>query len=81
MGEARDDFVAVFDTADPALLPVIKSLLRGSAIEFLVQGEEAMSLYPIGEVVGPFTRRGLAARVMVKPADAEAAKELLKELY
>ena len=74
------DLVTVFDTSDPALLPVIKSLLQGADIPFLVQGEEAMSLLPVGEIMGPFTKRGLAARVMVRSEDAEAATELLSDL-
>ena len=32
------------------------------------------------EIVGPFTKRGLAARFMVRKEDAEAAVELLAEL-
>ena len=80
MDDHSQDLVTVFDTSDPALLPVIKSLLQGADIPFLVQGEEAMSMLPVGEIVGPFTKRGLAARVMVKPEDAEAAAELLGDL-
>ncbi len=80
MDDQPADLVAVFDTSDPALLPVIKSILQGADIPFLVQGEEAMSMLPVGEVIGPFTKRGLAARVMVKPEDAEAATELLSDL-
>ncbi len=80
MDDQPADLVTVFDTSDPALLPVIKSILQGAGIAFLVQGEEAMSLLPIGEVIVPFTKRGLAARFMVKPEDAEAATELLREL-
>ena len=80
MDDQPADLVTVFDTTDPALLPVIKSILQGADIPFLVQGEEAMSMLPVGEVIGPFTKRGLAARFMVKPEDAEAASELLTDL-
>lgn len=80
MSEEPGDLVSVFDTADPALLPVIKSILSGAEIDFMVQGEEAMSLFPIEEGLGPFKKRGLAARVLVRPEDAEAAKELLSDL-
>lgn len=74
------ELVAVFETADPSLLPVAESLLGGAEIEFWVQGGEAMSLLPVGELLGPFTRRGLAARILVKPEDAEFARDLLREL-
>jgi hypothetical protein len=74
------ELVAVFDTSDPALLPVVKSLLQGADIPFLVQGEEAMAMLPVGEISGPFSRGGLAARIMVRGEDAEAATELLADL-
>ncbi len=80
MDDQPADLVTVFDTSDPALLPVIKSILQGADIPFLVQGEEAMSMLPVGEVMGPFTKRGLAARIMVKQEDAEAATVLLSDL-
>jgi len=80
MDDQHSDLVRVFDTSDPALLPVIKSLLRGAGILYLVQGEEAMSMLPVGDIVGPFAKRGLAARIMVKREDSEAATELLREL-
>ena len=80
MNDTHDDLVPIFDTSDPALLPVIKSLLMGAGIPYLVQGEEAMSMFPVGEIIGPFTKRGLAARILVKPEDVEAATELLREL-
>jgi hypothetical protein len=74
------DLVTVYDTSDPALVPVIKSLLQGADIPFLVQGDEAVAMLPVGEISGPFSRSGLAARFMVRSEDAEAAAELLAEL-
>lgn len=76
----QGELVAILETTDPTLLPVIKSILRGAGILFTVQGEEAMSLLPVGELLGPFARRGLAARVLVKPEDEEVARGLLQEL-
>lgn len=80
MDDQSADLVPVFDTSDPALLPVIKSLLQGAGIAYLVQGEEAMSLFPVGEIIGPFAKRGLAARILVRARDLEPATELLSEL-
>ena len=42
------DLVAVFETADVALLPVIKSLLRSAEIPFITQGDEALGVLPVG---------------------------------
>ena len=74
------DLKTVYETSDPALVPVIKSLLQGADIPFLVQGDEAVAMLPVGEVAGPFSKSGMAARFMVKSEDAEAAAELLNDL-
>lgn len=67
--------VTVFESNDPALLAVAKSLLEDAEIEFNVAGESMASLYP-GGAAGPF---GLS-RIQVPGEDAEEARELLKEL-
>ena len=74
-----DDLVTVLETADVNLLAVIKSILNGAEIPYLIQGEEALSMLPVGTLGGPFARRGLGAAVMVPPEDAEVARELLTE--
>ena len=74
-----NDLVTVLETADINLLAVIKSILDGSAIPYLIQGEEALNLLPVGKLGGPFARRGLGAAVMVPPEHAEVARELLKQ--
>ena len=76
MTDARD-LVTVLETADVNLLAVIKSLLDGAEIPYLVQGEEALSMLPVGQIGGPFARRGLAVAVMVPEEHAEAASALL----
>ena len=76
----HDDLVTILETADVNLLAVIKSILQGAEISFLVQGEGALSLLPIGRLGGPFTRRGLGAAIMVAKEDAEIARELLSEI-
>ena len=68
--------VVVAEVADPAVLPVLKSILNAADIPFLVQGEEAMSLLPVGQL-SAFNKRGLAAAILVPPDRAEEAKALL----
>lgn len=72
--------VVVYEVWDPAVLPMVKSLLQSEGIPFFVQGEEAMSLFPVGRLLGPFTRRGMAAAIMVPSEHLEAARELLAEI-
>ena len=73
------DLVTVLETADVNLLAVIKSILDGAEIPYLVQGEEALSMLPVGQLGGPFARRGLGAAVMVPEEHAETARALLSE--
>jgi len=68
----------VLEISDPAVLPVIKSILTGADIPYLVQGEEAMSLLPVGQL-SAFNKRGLAAAILVPPDYAEEARLLLSE--
>ena len=70
--------VVVAEVSDPAVLPVLKSILTGADIPYLVQGEEAMSLLPVGGV-SAFNKRGMAAAILVPPDYAEEAKAVLEE--
>jgi putative signal transducing protein len=70
---ARSDIklVKVFESANPALLPVVKSLLEGANIEFLTNNEPAQDLF--GHV-------NEAVEFLVREEDVEAAQELLAEI-
>ncbi|MEE8278273.1 MAG: DUF2007 domain-containing protein [Thermoanaerobaculia bacterium] len=76
------NFVPVFETADVALLPVVKSLLTSAGITFMVQGDEALGLLPVGRFGGGITvaGQGLAATIHVVEERAEEALELLAPL-
>jgi hypothetical protein len=69
-----DQPVTILRTNDPAVLAVAKSLLDEAGIEFFVAGETVGALYP-GPGVGPYI-----PELRVAARDAEAARELLKEL-
>ncbi len=80
---SEDDLVQVFEATNVAVLPVVKSLLRSAEIPFLVQGDEAMSVLPVGNMgLGPLTNKGhgLAALVLVPKDREEEARALLTEL-
>ena len=72
--------VRVFETADPAVLPLVKSLLEGSEIPFLIKGEETLGLFPargVGLAVDPKAR---AAQVLVAEERADEVRALLQDL-
>jgi len=77
MGNPDEPFEPVFQSADTALLPVVKSVLTGAGIPYVVQGDEAQSLYPLGAFGGGTEHRLLAAVILVPGSSAAAAKELL----
>jgi len=80
---AEDDLVLIRETADVAVLPVIKSLLRAAEIPFIVQGDEAMGVLPVGKIgLGGMTSRGhgLSAGILVSKDREEEARALLTEL-
>lgn len=82
-GLGRDDdqraLVPVLRTTDPALLPVVKSLLQSADIPYFVQGEEAMGLFPLGPFGGHHSRSRLGAVIHVPPDRVDEVRELLQE--
>ena len=80
--EIRDTrpLVAVFSTADPAVLPVVMSLLDETDIPYTIKGEETFGLFPgtaVGLAIDP---KGRAAEVLVPSARADEARQLLSDL-
>lgn len=80
--EPDADLVPVFETADVSLLPVVKSLLDSAEIPCVVQGEEALSILPVGRWGAGISQsgRGLAATIRVEKGRARDAEELLRPL-
>ena len=72
--------VPVFRTGDPMVLPIVKSLLQSAGIEYFVQGEEALGLWPVGAMGSSPSRPGLGAVVHVFERDAAVVDELLTEI-
>lgn len=80
--EIRDTtpLVAVFATSDPAVLPVVRSLLDETDIPYTIKGEEVFGLFPgtaVGLAIDPKSR---AAQVLVPPERAGEARELLSDI-
>ncbi len=74
-------YVTVWETSDSALLPVIKSLLDASGMPFIVQGEGALGIFPVGGVGGIFStfRKGITAKILVPEDRREEAEKLIRE--
>jgi hypothetical protein len=75
---AEQELVAVLNTSDAALLPVLKSVLDAAEIPYVVQGDQAMGLFPLGSFGGGLFRRVLGASILVPRDREEEARELLQ---
>ncbi len=71
----RTPLVKVFETNDPALLAIAKSLLDDAHIAYVVSGEEVQSLFAGGHLLSDFT-----PSIQVARDDAADAREILREL-
>jgi len=76
MSEEPADLVTVFETDDPAVLPVAKSLLESSGLPHFLQGDGAFGQLPVSHLGGPFVKSGMAVRFLVPSEYAEEALEL-----
>ncbi len=73
----------MLDTADVSVLPVVKSVLTSAGIPFVVQGDEALGVLPVGKMgVGGISSggHGLAAMILVPRERREEAREILTQL-
>jgi hypothetical protein len=78
----KDDLVVVMETADVSAIPVIKSVLASAGVPFLVQGDEALGVLPVGAVgLGGISSggHGLSAAILVPREREEEARALLTE--
>ena len=75
--DTSEDLVPVFETADSALLPILKSVLYGAGIPHVVQGDRALSLLPMGPF-GIGVHKGVLGAIILVPGErAEEARDLL----
>ena len=77
------DLVEVTKTSDPALLPVLVSVLESAGIEPVVEGDEIMGVLPVGHFGGgkwSADGRGLNVVIRVPRERAEEARALLTEV-
>lgn len=77
------DLVGVFETSQPALLPVVVSMLEAAGIDPVVEGDEVMGMLPVGQFgAGAWSQggRGLSVVVRVAGERAEEARALLADV-
>jgi hypothetical protein len=72
--------VTVLESGDPAVLLVAESLLEGAEIVYFAKGEGAQDLFGAGRLGTGFNPGVGAIQLQVPAEDAEAARELLRDL-
>ena len=73
------ELVPVFTTGDAGLIPLVKSLLEGETIEYLVRGEGVQDLFGAGRI-GGFSYVAGPVEFWVRADDAARARALLEGL-
>lgn len=74
--------VKLTEVSEPALLPVLVSLLQSYGIQPVINGEEIMGLWPVGPPAAGWTGwgRGLSVLVQVPANRVDEARALLAEV-
>jgi hypothetical protein len=74
----EEELVAVLRSTDPALLPVVRSMLEAAGIPFVVQGEAGTGLFPMGPAGERVTDRMTGTTILVPRSREEEALALLE---
>ena len=74
------DLVTVFETGDPALVSLAKSLLDSAGIDFSAKGEGLQDLLGLGRFPGGSNLLTGPVAFQVGPNDAKKARSLLRDL-
>jgi hypothetical protein len=74
------DFVLACELGDVSLIPLVKSLLQSANIRFFIKNEQTQHLFGSGTAGLGYNLVSGPPLVMVDPAGAEEAIELLSEI-
>lgn len=70
----------VYATGNPALIPIVKSLLEDAEIEYLAKGETIQDLFGWGRIGAGFNYITGPVEFFVSSEDAPTAREILRPL-
>ncbi len=74
------DLVAVFETGDPGLVALAKSLLDSAGIDFATRGDALQDLFGVGRFPGRTNLVTGPVVFQVRLNDAEKARSILRDL-
>lgn len=76
-GTAEMELEQVYETTDPTLLPVIKSVLESAGIPYMLEGEGSFAMLPLGGGFVNERHQALGVEIHVARERAEEARALL----
>jgi GNAT superfamily N-acetyltransferase len=76
--ELDDEMLPVLKTTDPALLPVVRTMLEASGVPHVIQGEAGIGLFPLGAAGTRVTGRATGAIILVPRSRFDEARALLE---
>ena len=74
------ELVTVYETSDPGLIAVIKSLLESEGIRHYAKGEDLQNLFGLGTFGTGFSPLMGGVEIQVGHQDVEIAKDLLRDI-
>ena len=78
--DSSPDFLKALDLPNAALLPLAKSLLEQAGLQYFVKGENAQSLFALGQLGTGYNLVAGPPVLMVEAARVQEARELLEPL-
>lgn len=79
-GMGWDEMVPVMHVSDPALLPVVESLLKGAGIAHYIHGSNVQDLFGVGRMGTGFNVVAGQPTLFVDSSRVEEARQLLQEV-
>ena len=74
------ELVQVYESGNPALIPIIESVLDDADIEFMTKSENLQDLFAWGRLIGGYNFAIGPVHFLVRSEDADEARELLAHL-
>ncbi len=74
-----EKLVTIFTPADEPELLIIKSLLDGADIQYLIKNEKVKSLFGLGKIGGDFNLSMGPVSIQVNQEDVDQAKQILDD--
>ncbi len=77
---SESDLITIFQSGNQAVIVMVKSILDGAEIPYLVKGENLQNLFGLGVIGTGFNLIAGPVEIQISRKDEPAARELLAEI-